>query len=355
MIRVDIIDPAKDERWDRFVMSHPFGWVAHMSGWKRVLETSFPHMKGYYFAIVDPRSGEIRAGLPVFEVRSWLTGNRLVSIPFATLSDPLVSSEAEMQMLLREATSLLEKLNFTYLEIRTLQAVPFMKNEHLVDECFFRHHYLELAGGTESLWKSFNYKSVRYEINKAARHGVSVRIADTEADFSTFYRLYAMTRKRLGLPSQPRVFFWTLWDAFSPSGSAEILMAEFEGSVIAAHFLLRFNGRVSAEAVGWDSNYGKASPNHFLFWEGIKSACKSGFRVYDFGRTSPHNQPLLDFKRRWGTRSSDLHSFCNPLRSYRGIVDRESSKTYKLARFACRKAPDFAYLFIGNVCYRHLG
>ena len=355
MNRVDVIDPIRDPRWDEFVRKHPFGWIAHLSGWKRVLETSFPHMKGHYFVLIDPQSNEIKAGLPAFEVKSWLTGNRLISIPFATLSDPLVACAADMEALLREATNLLEKMNFSYLEIKTLNAVPFMDNKHLADECFFKHHYLELSEGCEPLWKNFNYKAVRYEINKAQKHKLTIRIADKQNDFLAFYQLYALTRKRLGLPSQPQVFFRTLWDTFSPSGNAEILMAELEGGVIAAHFLLKFNGRVSAEAVGWDITSGKASPNHFLFWEGIKAACEQGFRIYDFGRTSPNNKPLLDFKKRWGTQISNLHSFCYPIRSYRGIVDRESSRTYKLARFACRKAPDFAYAFIGDVCYRHLG
>ncbi len=355
MVRVDRIDPVKDERWDPFVKKHPFGWVAHLSGWKRVLETTFPHMKGHYFVIIDLQTNEIRAGLPVFEVRSWLTGNRLVSIPFATISDPLVSNAADLEALIAEATRLLEENNFSYLEIKSLQAVPFISKENLVDGCFFKHHYLDLTEGPEALWGNLNYKAVRYEINKAGKHNLTVRAAEGESDFAQFYRLYTITRKRLGLPSQPRPFFKTLWDTFAPSGNVAILLAEFEGSIIAAHFLLQFSGRVSAEAVGWDIGHSRTSPNHFLFWEGIRSACENGFRIYDFGRTSPNNRHLMNFKKRWGTQVADLHSFCHPLRSYSGIVDRESSRAYKLARLACRKAPDFSYPLIGKLCYRHLG
>ena len=207
MNRVDIIDPAQDERWDPFVKQHPFGWVAHLSGWKRVLETSFPHMKGHYFVVVDPQTNEIRAGLPVFEIRSWLTGNRLVSIPFATLSDPLVSNPADMEALLQAARHLLEKMSFSYLEIKSYQAVPFIGEKNLVDGCFFKHHYLDLAKGPEALWGNFNYKAVRYEINKAQKQKLAVRAADSENDFAQFYQLYTLTRKRLGLPSQPRRLF----------------------------------------------------------------------------------------------------------------------------------------------------
>jgi CelD/BcsL family acetyltransferase involved in cellulose biosynthesis len=267
----------------------------------------------------------------------------------------LASNAEDMEVLLHEATRLLEQLRFPFLEIKTLHAAPLIDNNNFTDQCYFKHHYLELSQGPEALWKNFNYKSVRYEINKAQKHKLVIKVASSENDFFNFYKLYSVTRKRLGLPSQPYLFFKSLWDTFAPAGNVKILLAELEKSIIAAHFLFQFNGRVSAEAVGWDISYSKASPNHFLFWEGIKLACEKGFRVYDFGRTSPNNQPLMDFKKRWGAQIADLHSFHHPIKSYRGVVNREASKAYRLARFACQKAPELIYPLIGKFCYRHMG
>ncbi|MGZ3853459.1 MAG: lipid II:glycine glycyltransferase FemX [Flavisolibacter sp.] len=355
MSNITIVDPIKDSRWDKFVENHPFGWIVHLSGWKTVLENSFPHIKGHYLALLDPQSNELIAGLPIFEVRSWLTGSRLVSIPFATICDPLVSNTQEMEVLLNEGTRLLEKLKFSFLEIKTLRTTLLIDNKNFADQCYFKHNYLELSEGPEALWKNFNYKAVRYEINKAQKHKLVIRVASSENDFLSFYKLYTLTRKRLGLPSQPYLFFKTIWDTFSPAGNVTILLAELEKNIIAAHLLLQFNGRVSAEAVGWDISYSKASPNHFLFWEGIKLACEKGFRVYDFGRTSLNNQPLLDFKKRWGTQIIDLHSFYYPIKSHRRVVNREASKSYRLVRFACQRAPESIYPLIGKFCYRHIG
>ena len=67
-----IIDPVKDPRWDKFVEGHPFGLICHLSGWKQVLEESFPHMKGYYLALLNHDNESIRAALPIFEVKSVL-------------------------------------------------------------------------------------------------------------------------------------------------------------------------------------------------------------------------------------------------------------------------------------------
>jgi hypothetical protein len=48
---VTIIDPLKDGQWDEFIENHPLGWICHLSGWKRVLEKSFKHIRGYYLVL----------------------------------------------------------------------------------------------------------------------------------------------------------------------------------------------------------------------------------------------------------------------------------------------------------------
>ena len=139
--RVQLIDPNQDPRWDRFVGNHPFGWICHLSGWKQVLEKSFKHMKGYYFVLVDG-DNRIKAGLPIYEVKSWLTGNRLISIPFATLCDPLISTNEDMKELLQTAIKLSEKTKSSFIEIRTLSSGSLIHNEKLAKISNYKHHFL---------------------------------------------------------------------------------------------------------------------------------------------------------------------------------------------------------------------
>jgi hypothetical protein len=86
-----LINPLEEPRWDAFVANHPYGWVCHLSRWGSLIERCFKHIRAHFLADFDER-GEIVGGLPIYEVRSHLTGNRLVSIPYATLCDPLVDS-----------------------------------------------------------------------------------------------------------------------------------------------------------------------------------------------------------------------------------------------------------------------
>jgi serine/alanine adding enzyme len=356
MEEIRIINPCSDPRWDLFVENHPFGWIVHLSGWKRVIEQTFPHIKGHYLVLVDTKTNEIKAGLPIYEIRSWLTGNRLVSIPYATLSNPLVSNKQQSDALIAEAIRLLDRLKLSYIEIRTLNNNFLQNDEVLRSNNDYRNHYLDLSAGEQAIWKNLNYKSIRYLINKASKNEIKLKIAADEKDVQVFYKLYASTRKRLGLPAQPYLFFERLFNTFSSSGHVRIVLAIYKDNIIAGHFLLRFNGRVSVEATGEDIDYRNLAPNHFLFWEEIKSACTEGYNIYDFGRTSIYNTTLMDFKKRWGTTEAALNSFYYDHGKNRiGTKSRETSLPYRLMRYMCNKSPGPIQPILSRFCYHHLG
>lgn len=352
--RVVTINPCKDERWDKFVENHPHGWICHLSGWKRVLEASFQHMKGYYLVIED-QGGTILAGLPLWEVRSWLTGNRLVSIPFATLSDPLCSSDGELDDLVNEAIRLCVRINMPMLEIRSVHSQQLSSDSRFIGNYSFKHHFLLLEKDPEQLKKEFSYKSVRYEINRAYKSGLTLSIASNKEDLRAFHLLHTKTRSRLGLPPQPFRFFDALWDSFHPSDRMRLLLAKDGQQLVAGQLYFKFRDRVSMEFEAWDRSRRHTSPNHFLIWEAIKLFHAEGLKVLDFGRTSERNIPLMDFKRRWGTKVMDLPIFLYAQKKYLPLDDREDSLSYRIMRRVCSSAPAWTLDSLGNFCYRHLG
>lgn len=351
MARVEYINPARDERWDRFVESHDYGWVCHLSGWKEVLESSFRHMKGYYPVILEGDC--IKAALPVYEVSSWLIGRRLVSIPFASLCDPLVSSSGELEELFASVVSLSKKFRAGKIEIRAFHSAALLEERQAGCDRHFKTHYLELQN-PEILQKKFHRTCVRQKISRAVKSNFALRTARTEEDIDHFYKLYCSTRQKLGLPSQPRAFFKHIWRVFSPSGKVQLLFATRDGVFASALMLLRFKDRVSAEYLGWDNAFTEMSPNHFVFWEAIKAAHADGFRVFDFGRTSPLSESLMDFKSRWGTQVADLPHLYYPA-TEKGAAAYENSRKYMIINRLCQKSPDFIYPLLGDFCYRHLG
>jgi len=78
-------------RWDQFVTDCGTATFFHRAGWKTVIETAFGHRTRFLFAEVD---GQIEGVLPLTEVKSYLFGHSLVSLPFcvyggvAALTEP---------------------------------------------------------------------------------------------------------------------------------------------------------------------------------------------------------------------------------------------------------------------------
>jgi FemAB-related protein (PEP-CTERM system-associated) len=356
MEEIKIIDPFSDSRWDNFVENHPFGWIVHLSGWKKVIEQSFPHIKGYYLVLLEKDTNIIKAGLPIYEIRSWLTGNRLVSIPFATLCNPLVSTEQQGELLIAEAIRLHVQLKFSYFEIRTLNNNLLRDIKALKMNSDYKNHYIDLSQGEELIWKDIKNKTIGRWIKKASKHNIKLKVAQNNLDFLEFYKLYAKTRKRLGLPAQPYSFFKAIFDIFSPSKSVEITLAVLEDKTIASHLCFRFNHRVSVEAVGDDEAYRDIGINHYLYWQEIRQACAEGYKTFDFGRTSKYNPTLMDFKQRWGTTEADLcMHYYNRGQKEVGASNNETSTSYKLMRYLFRSTPGWLQPVLSGFCYRHLG
>lgn len=349
---VAVIDPLSDPRWDAFVESHPFGWLCHLSGWKQVLEKSFAHIHGH--CIVLTRDGAIRAGMPIFEVRSRLLGNRLVSIPYATLCDPLVSSREEMAGLFSKALDLSKDLGTSSIEIRTMLSGSYVKDDRCSSAPFFKHHFIPLDRPPESLSKSFHRTCVRQRITRSKQSSIDISRGATASDVDEFYSLYLMSRKQLGLPPQPVAFFRALFDTFHPQRRVAMLFARKDGLAIGSLILFKFNSRVSCEFAVWNEKYIGISPLHGLFWEAIQAAYREGFKIFDFGRTSPDNHTLMDFKNRWGTQVIDLPIFCYP-KNNSACITNKMLMAKRIVREVCRAVPDPIFEAFGKFLYRHMG
>lgn len=341
------IDPCREPAWNLFIERHPFGLMYHLAEWKNLIENCFGHMKGHYFVLKETE--EIKAALPVFEVKSWIFGDRLVSIPYATLCDPLVSGRNEYELLLGAVKDLSRNLKSTYIEIRALNSSGFIDQQKAGSS--FKCHYLNLETDRRTIEQNFHH-SLRQKLRKVGRSNLKMRTGENESDLQEFYRLNIMTRRRLGLPPQPFKFFRVLWKIFYP-GKIRMLIAEHQNKAIAAVILFIFKDRVSAEFTATDWNYIKMNPVHFLYWEIIKWAQASGYKIFDLGRTDVGNEGLMSFKNSWGMQMVDIPQYFYPDGKKTPII--EGSSIHKIAENIFRKSPDFAAKILGNICYAHLG
>lgn len=350
------LDPSQDPRWDEFVRVHPLGQIYHHSGWREVLESCFGHIRGRFLVRVGGPDARILAGLPIYEVRSWLLGTRLISAPFATLFDPLVEGPEDLAALLDRVTDLAREKRARYVEIRSLDAGPWFAGSGFGETRYYVHHTIDLGAPLETLWRSFHRSCVRQRISRSESSGLKIRTGRDESDIKAFHGLLAMTRRRRSLPAQPFRFIKALWDVFGRDDRLRLLLAEKDGRIAAGLLLLVFRDRVTAELLASDDSFNGISPVHGLFWHAIQWAHREGFRTFDFGRTSPANKSLLEFKGHWGTAVRELPQFFFPAEAARNAALVEASWKYKAAKaLASRKTPRLVYEWAGSVIYRHLG
>jgi CelD/BcsL family acetyltransferase involved in cellulose biosynthesis len=364
----EYIIPWEADEWDEYVAGHPAATVYHTSPWCRVVTEAGRYEPRF---LITRRDGRITGLLPALEVRSRLTGNRLVSLPFSDVCFPLVDDRAAAEALVGAAVGLREELKSGFYEMRGAPALRYeddgddtasgdRSEDALAVELGFRpqgHFFgyvVPLSTDANEVRMTFSRKSIRQTISKSLKMGVTVRRGEGDADLREFYRLYALNRKRHGIPPQPFDLFSNILGSLRSEPEAVLYMAEFEGACAAALIVLRHKGVAYAKYEGVDETYRRAFPVNVVFWESIRDACESGSQWYDFGRTAADNRGLNEFKSRWGTQQVELpYYFCPPGEGL-SVVKSDSLK-YRLFTGAFRRMPIGLSVRLGERIFRHFG
>ncbi len=346
-----VIPENQLDRWDNFVRRHPYGWLCHLTAWEKVLKRATNLKSCYYLAIIDQTTGEIRASMQVYLVRSMIIKSRLISAPLTTIFDPLVSSEDQLNVLMAKAIELLGKTQSDLLKIKTLHSASYFDQTKLSKDNRFRYHYLSLQDNLDNIWKNLHRSCVRQHISRASRQGLTVGLAESKTDLKKFYSLYQRIRKNHGLPSIPYVYFESIWDVFYPNHNVYFFIAEFESRPAAALMAFKFKNHMSAEALGWEPAFKWLTPSIFIFWEAIKFAKASGCTSFDFGRTSIENQELIVFKRRWGTKEIEMPVFSYPPDKGHKLESKVPRCLEKTANLIFFNSPPMLYVLLSRVFY----
>jgi hypothetical protein len=352
------LSQAQETEWDTFVLNHPLGSVYHTREWKSAIEQAFLHIRGRFLVLREGGSGPIQAGLPIYRVSSWLLGNHIASVPFATVCDPLVSTLEQWKVLVPELERESGQAKSKKLEIRAVlsdeQLPPAFESKSL-----FRHHGLPLDRNFDDLCLRFDKQSVRQKAEKARKAGVIVEERSDKEGLVVSHSLLAMTRRRLSLPPMPYRFFEAIQSNLRPE-HLKIFLAYQNAKPIACHIVLIFKDQWISEYSG-NADGVISGVNQFLYLETIRQACAEGARRFSFGRTSIHSEGLLSYKRRWGTTEENLTNYTlrrnhkKEIRVRDDVSTSEDSPLYTLCKRIVAKAPLPVCEMIGNFCYRHLG
>jgi CelD/BcsL family acetyltransferase involved in cellulose biosynthesis len=292
MTLVELSDPG----WNEFVASRHDATLFHHPAWAGLLADCYGYRAS---AVTVSRHGAVVAGAPVIEVASPLGRRRLVSLPFTDHCPPLGAEESAD--LVSAFTEIGRARALDGIEVRA--ALP--QGDLVQWTSAHVRHELPLTADHERIWAGFN-KNHRRNARIAERGGVRIVRGSSTADLETFYRLHLRTRRRLGVPIQPRRFFRLLMERVLAPGLGFILTA-YSGDVpVASAVFGSHNGTLIYKYSARDERYAKLDANYLLLWSAIRWGCENGYRVFDLGR-SDLDQPLLrGFKDGWGAREEPL-------------------------------------------------
>lgn len=282
--------------WLAWVTGRPDAGPFHHPAWARCISALYGFTTRCEALRHD--SGAIVAGLPCIEVPRLGRGRTCVCLPFTDSCKPLGEPEPVRRLL----NSLGEQRE-EHWEVRAAAQVDAFRSATVG---FL--HVLDLSQGADHVLRRSHKSHVQRSLRKAQRDAiVRIRQAERESDLTQlYYGLHAATRKRQGVPPQPRRLFKALWRELHTQGLAWTLLAEVDSKPVAGAVFLEWNRQVVYKYGASIPAAWRLRPNHLLFWHAITRACESDAAILDLGRTDFHNEGLRAFKRSWGAEEHPL-------------------------------------------------
>ena len=330
--------------WDAYVMSHPDATHCHLSAWKDIIEKTYGH-KGHY--LLAEEAGKTRGIVPVFQMRSFLFGNQLVSVPFLNYGGILADNEDIEKALLFETLKLARELKANTIELRHLRPLSCLKGLESLDamnrstaaekhcrtfnsstsaqqhlstnivpltggspinpiNLFTRAHklrmLLQLPESGEELFKSYNAK-LRSQIRRPQKEGMNSVIGGAEL-LNDFYKVFSTNMRDLGSPVHSKTLFKEVLSYFGDE--AKIGIVNYKNQPVAAGMIIRFKNTVEIPWASSLRSYNQYSPNMLLYWSFLEYACSKGHQYFDFGRSTP-GEGTHRFKEQWGAKGSPIY------------------------------------------------
>ena len=238
------LNPLQDPRWPELVDWHPRASVFHSVGWLEALHRTYG-FEPVAFTTSDPETG-LQNAMTFCEVRSWLTGRRLVSLPFADHCDALAEDAGQLEEMWNHVTAERSRYRWRYIEVRPTSRA-FTPRVGLCEGSRFCLHTLDLRPDPVVLFQSFNKDSIQRKIRRAEREQLDHEEGRTDELLRAFYRLVVLTRQRHPLPPQPLVWFRNLVDCLGQA--LTIRIASRAGQPIAGIVTLRHKNTITYRSV----------------------------------------------------------------------------------------------------------
>jgi FemAB-related protein (PEP-CTERM system-associated) len=288
-----------DARWDAYANRAAGSTLYHLYGWRLVIEQTFGHRTDYLCAVDD--SSAVIGILPLVQLHSRMFGNMLVSLPFFNYGGICGESDEVRAALLAAAIGLATERRADFIEIRHEDNSQRWQ-EGLPTKTAKVSMRLELPTLADDLWKALGSK-LRSQVQRPRKEGMTAIVGGEEL-LDDFYAVFSSNMRDLGTPVYPKRFFRNILRQFP--GRTWIAGVYSGKRAVASGLLAGFKDRLE---IPWASSlreFNRSSPNMLLYWSALEFACTQGYRIFDFGRSTP-DEGTYRFKAQWGARPHPLY------------------------------------------------
>lgn len=350
IVEVYTIDPLEDSRWAELVEKHPRASVFHTPEWLQTIRRTYGY-KPVVFTTSAP-TGQLENGLLFCEIQSWLTGRRIVSLPFSDHCEPLFDAAEELDCFVNHLRANLEQQRLRYVEVRPRTSSFNFKIEAQGFGPTNRYflHRLDIRPDLADIFRGLHKDSVQRRIRHAERCRLVCQCGRSKNLLKDFYALQLLTRKRHHLPPQPYEWFENMLDRM---GKAFEIRSAYEGtSPVAAIVNLRFRNTTYYKYGCSDLRFKDLGAMPLLLWKTIQDSKATGAETLDLGRSDVDNDGLIAFKDHWAPGPAQITYWRYPSSAY--SVTKEKWKLGAARRlFAC--LPSSLLAATGRLLYRHVG
>jgi CelD/BcsL family acetyltransferase involved in cellulose biosynthesis len=345
------ISPIEDSRWTEYLAKNASASLFHSPTWLQALRRSYAYDPVLY--TTNSPGKTLKNGLVACVVESRLTGRRLVSVPFSDYCQPLAEETSDLLALMRAAETDVAASNSRYFELRPRTSIGVSRTKWQVSAVYL-HHEIDLSPGINVLYKNLHKDSIQRKIQRAKREGLGYESGRTERLLDAFYKIMVQTRRRHGVPPQPKHWFRILAEEFGDS--LQIRVAFHGTKAVAATMTIRYKDTLVYKYGGSEVKHNKLGGMHMLYWNAIEDAKKWELRSFDLGRTDMHQHGLATFKRRWGALESSIAYSRYPEAGNGGLPNLSEPKfRTRVGQFVFRQTPNQLLPLLGNLLYRHFG
>ncbi len=168
--------------------------------------------------------------------------------------------------------------------------------------------YLDLQNPT---WES----KIRYDLNKAKRHGLTVSEQLSPERIETLYDIYRQNCLDHGIPLKPKPAIEFLLARGIESGRVSCYLA-LEGASIEAGLIVIWGPRTVSYYLPCSTGRGRSlqAGTYLIDWS-IKEGARRGVRYWNWESSPSIDSGVYRFKSKWGSIESDYRVYIRPFAS----------------------------------------